>query len=131
MAFHGWTFEADDAMEAYRSRRQFIKHLRLHASHDSDLGAAELIYGELVGNVVRHASGPIAIVLEWPVMHALLRVRDFGAGFEYNVLMLAPSGHERESGRGLFIVDRLAKSVEVQRNPLGCEVRVTLPVWMP
>jgi anti-sigma regulatory factor (Ser/Thr protein kinase) len=127
MAVRGWTFEADDARHAHRRRGDFIRHLRVHASSGSDFAAAELIYGELVSNVVRHANGRISIRLEWELTFAVLRVRDFGNGF-YPDFHLPHSASE--SGRGLFIVHRLARKLKVESHPSGSEVRATLPVWM-
>jgi len=127
MAVRGWTFEADDARHAHRRRGDFIRHLRVHASSSSDFAAAELIYGELVSNVVRHAKGRISIGLEWELTFAVLRVRDFGKGF-YPDFHLPHSASE--SGRGLFIVHRLARKLEVEIHPSGSTVRAILPVWM-
>jgi anti-sigma regulatory factor (Ser/Thr protein kinase) len=125
MAVRGWTFEADDARLAHHRRREFIRHLRAHAS--GDFAAAELIYGELVSNVVRHANGPISIELEWELTFAVLRVRDFGKGFSHDFHLPHSAS---ESGRGLFIVHRLARKLEIKARPTGSEVRATLPVWI-
>jgi len=120
-----WVFEADDAMLAALERHDFIEHLRALASRDSDLHAAEVIYGELVANVVRHAAGRIAIVVDWDSERPILRVRDYGCGF-FSDFQLPHA--MSESGRGLFIVRRLAHDVEIHCEPGGCEVRAMLPV---
>jgi anti-sigma regulatory factor (Ser/Thr protein kinase) len=122
---HSWTFEAEEAERAHRRRREFLEHLRRHGSEESDFAAAELIYGELVSNVIRHANGRISIVLEWTSLYALLRVRDSGDGFHHNFGL--PQIFS-ETGRGLFIVHRLAHKVEIECDPAGCEVRALLPV---
>lgn len=123
----GWTYEAEDAKHAVSRRRDFIRYLRVHASRGSDIAAAELIYGELVSNVVQHANGRINIVLEWELLFAILRVRDFGRGFSHDFHLPVTAS---ESGRGLFIVHRLARQLEIERHTCGSEVRVTLPVWL-
>jgi anti-sigma regulatory factor (Ser/Thr protein kinase) len=122
-----WTFAAEEAKHAHRRRNEFIRHLRAHASSGSDFAAAELIYGELVSNVVRHANGRISIVLRWELSFAVLHVRDFGKGFNAD-FRLPPS--ESESGRGLFLVHHLARKLDIERHPTGSEVHATLPVWM-
>lgn len=127
MAGRGWTFEADDARHAHRRRGDFIRHLRAHASSGSDFAAAELIYGELVSNVVRHANGRISIALEWELTFAVLSVRDFGKGFEHDFHLPHSAS---ESGRGLFIVHRLTRKLEIEKHSTGSEVHATLPVWM-
>jgi anti-sigma regulatory factor (Ser/Thr protein kinase) len=127
MAVRGWTFEADDARLAHHRRREFIRHLRMHASSGSDFAAAELIYGELVSNVVRHANGCISIGLEWELTFAVLRVRDFGKGFSHDFHLPHIAS---QSGRGLFIVHHLARKLEIEAHPTGSEVRATLPVWV-
>ena len=121
----GWTFESEDARRAHDRRRDFIRHLAIHASSESDLAAAEIIYGELIGNVVRHANGRVRVVLEWRVPYAVLRVRDYGRGFVHNFELPSTTS---ESGRGLYIVRTLARKLEVKRHPVGSEIHVTLPV---
>lgn len=120
-----WTFQAQQAKHAHRRRHEFIAHLRKHGSEESDFAAAEIIYGELVANVIRHANGRISIVLEWQSHYALLRVRDSGDGFRHNFGL--PHIFS-ETGRGLFIVRRLAHKLDVECDPTGCEVRALLPV---
>lgn len=121
----GWTFQAEQAKFANRRRREFVEHLRRHGSDDSDFAAAAIIYGELVSNVIRHANGRISIVLEWTPPYALLRVRDSGDGFRHN-FGLPPI--MSETGRGLFIVHRLAHKLDIECDPTGCEVCAVLPV---
>jgi len=124
-----WTFQSDDAEAAYRVRDDLLSYLTARASDDSDLAAAVLIFAELVGNVVRHAPGPIAVDLYWADEHAILRVRDHGPGFEW----LSDGPHVpdlfAESGRGLFIVATTARKVHVRRHPeRGTEATAYLPI---
>ena len=121
-----WRFESRDAHGAYRARRDLIAHLRDRATDDSDIDAAALVYGELVGNVVRHAPGPIAVALEWHAGIAVLRVRDSGPGFDWR--SVGPPEPLAESGRGLFIVRTLAKHLRVVRRERGMEAVAWLPV---
>jgi len=121
-----WRFESRDAHGAYRARRDLIAHLRDRATDDSDIDAAALVYGELVGNVVRHAPGPIAVALEWHAGIAVLKVRDHGPGFD--IRSVAAPDPLAESGRGLFIVRSIAQFLRVVRRESGTEAVAWLPV---
>ena len=123
-----WLFEAQDATGAYEARGDLIAYLETRATADSDIDAAALVFGELVGNVVRHAPGPIAIELHWHEGTAVLRVRDQGPGFEWSGCSHLPEPMA-ESGRGLFIVETIASSLAIRRLPeCGTEAIVRLPV---
>ena len=124
-----WTFASADAKMAQRARQQFIEALKIDAAHDADFYSAELIFGELVGNVVRHAPGPIQIRFDWTSDEAVLQVHDEGRGFAFE-----PSLPEdfSEGGRGLFIVKQLAKRVRVEKIPHdGTRITAVLPIRRP
>jgi anti-sigma regulatory factor (Ser/Thr protein kinase) len=121
----GWQFSSLRATEANRQRKAFVKYLRMCTAPDSDINGSAIIFGELVGNVVRHANGPIHVVLEWNGDAALLHVRDHGFGFQCDFQLPAI---DSESGRGLFIVRELARSLTLDSTPHGCEVTAVLPI---
>jgi anti-sigma regulatory factor (Ser/Thr protein kinase) len=122
-----WRFESADAARAYHVRQDLLAYLATYASDDSDLAGAGLIFGELVGNVVRHAPGPIAVDIRWEGGFAILRVRDDGPGFDWQVATLPAD--MAESGRGLFIAHAVARSLRVRRLPgRGTEAIAQLPV---
>lgn len=121
-----WRFESADAHEAHHARSELVAHLRERATDDSDIDAAALVYGELVGNVVRHAPGPIAVALEWHAGIAVLRVRDKGPGFDARGI--GEPEPLAESGRGLFIVRTLVPYLRVSRREPGTEAVAWLPV---
>ena len=122
-----WSFESQDAVAAQSARSSFVAALALHAQDDVDLAAAELIFGELVGNVVRYAPGPIDIDLEWTAAGPVLHVLDRGAGFDLRSLL--PEDLMSEHGRGLYIVSVLGKALRADRLPgRGNHVRVVLPL---
>jgi anti-sigma regulatory factor (Ser/Thr protein kinase) len=120
----GWTFEAPDAMEAEPARGAFGRWLANVA--DGDVYAATLIFGELVGNVVRHAPGPIEMRAEWQGSDLVLHVLDRGRGFAPSLQL--PADGLSENGRGFFIVDALARRVDVNASRQGTHVRAVLPV---
>ncbi len=123
-----WRFESADASRAYDARRDLLDYLASHADGHSDLDAAAIVFGELVGNVVRHAPGPIAIELSWDRGIAVLRVRDSGPGFEWEGAVALPDPMA-ESGRGLYIVYTVSRTMKVSRPPGGgTEVTAWLPI---
>lgn len=94
---------------------------------EKDLGICGVIFAELVGNAVRHAPGALSVSLEFRGEEAVLHVIDKGPGFHYDPAL--PQTLWAESGRGLFLVSRLAREVRVDRLPgPGSHVAVTLPV---
>jgi anti-sigma regulatory factor (Ser/Thr protein kinase) len=122
-----WRFHADHARAANDARRSFMEHLRAEAIKSSEFDAAEIIFGELVANVVRHAPGPIDIALEWIDGFAIVHVTDRGEGFKFQLRRRADI--LMESGRGLWLVEQFGGTVDVERiTGYGTHVRVALPV---
>ena len=113
-----WSFDARDVATGRAVRGEFAAALETHGVRDDDLFAAEVIFGELLGNVVRHAPGPIEIVVEWdPERAPVLHVLDRGPGFVLAPRL--PSDVLAERGRGLFIVWSLAEELNVTKRPDG------------
>ncbi len=122
-----WRFVSDDASSAQAARPSFAAYLTTHGFADADVASAEVIFGELIGNVVRHAPGPIDVELAWERDEPQLYVRDEGPGFEFSAPSL-PLDILDETGRGLFIVSHYASRLAVRRRTArpGAEVLVTL-----
>lgn len=118
-------FTVEDAAYASHARSVFQTYLRRYAASESDVDAAELIFGELVANVARHAPGPIRASLEWTPDGAVLEVRDTGPGFDF-LASLPPD--DAENHRGLYIVSVLAGRVVQRRGEDGTVMAVDLPV---
>lgn len=123
-----WKVE-DEADSVLRQRRVFRERLASLSAPFSDVDAAELIYGELVANTVRYAKGAVEVRLELvDSQPPVLVVRDHGPG-----MRIRPWTPRRdpfaESGRGLGIVELLARDVAVgDADGGGTVVRATLPV---
>ena len=125
-----WKFVSDDARTAQAARSSFVAYLESHGVRADMVVTAEVVFGELVGNVVRHAPGPIDVELAWNAGAALLVVRDRGAGFALDRARL-PESDYAESGRGLFIVDAYANPPSVRARRGGgtaVEVRLALGI---
>lgn len=54
-----------DAADALRARRAFRRYLTAYGHPACDFHAAELVYGELLANCVRHAPGPVRVEFRW------------------------------------------------------------------
>lgn len=122
-----WNIDAQDAVRAQAARSSFVRHLRELGTPDSDYASAELIFGELVGNVVRYSPGAVDIDLEWGGERPVLHVLDRGEPFSLRPLL--PEDLLSENGRGLFIVGTLGENLTVRPVPGGGNhVSVRLPV---
>jgi signal transduction histidine kinase/DNA-binding response OmpR family regulator len=108
-----WTFDAADAVTSQSARAEFSRILRSEGADSEDVSAAEIVFGELVGNVARHAPGPIEVLVDWNAPAPVLHVRDQGPGFSY--LPRLPHDPLAESGRGLYIVAMLTDDCNVTR----------------
>jgi anti-sigma regulatory factor (Ser/Thr protein kinase) len=123
-----WTFDSGDAPQAHAARRSFVEALRDAGLRQKLLDAAELVFGELLGNVVRFAPGPVEIVFNWthataPVLHVL----DRGPGFTFAPKL--PLDLLSERGRGLYIVWSLAEDCNVTpRHDGGAHARAVLAI---
>lgn len=122
-----WSFDAENARAAQDARGQFVRYLRAKAAPGGDISMAELVFGELIGNVVRHAPGSIEIDLDWsgecPVLHVIDRGRPFDG------VSNLPDNVLSESGRGLFIVNALTRSLRIEHIPgYGNHVTAELPL---
>jgi anti-sigma regulatory factor (Ser/Thr protein kinase) len=123
-----WRFESSDAARAHEARGDLLAYLATHAGDGTDLKAAELVYGELIANVVRHAPGPIAIRVFWEDATAVLQVTDSGPGFAFDGEATLPEPLS-ENGRGLFIAKTAALTLSVRRlGGGGSEATARLPV---
>jgi anti-sigma regulatory factor (Ser/Thr protein kinase) len=121
-----WNVDARDGQSVRRLRHEFASYLRQQADEGSDLGAAEVAFAELLGNVHHHASGPASVHLEWRGDVAVLTIRDRGPGFSPEIKL--PDDPAAPGGRGLYIVARLVGEIRVRADAGGAEVSVTLPV---
>jgi anti-sigma regulatory factor (Ser/Thr protein kinase) len=121
-----WTFAARDRSAAAAARREIVLVLREYGASEADTTTTELVFSELLGNVVRHGTDQVRFALDVsgsaPVLHAL----DRGPGFAYSARL--PMDILKESGRGLFIVRSLTHDLNVTRRvDGGSHARAVLP----
>ncbi len=120
-----WSFASLDAQGLTGMRREFRALLIGFGLSELRLEAAELVLGELAGNVVRHAAGAVEFVLDHTGGDVVLHVIDEGPGFERAPML--PIDVMSESGRGLFIVAELTREFSVtKRHPRGSHARAVL-----
>ncbi len=131
----GWTLKADssgfsfriaDASLANNARTIFQRYLTSQVDTGSDVDGAELIFGELLGNVARHAPGAIDVRLRWNGLVAILEVGDSGPGYAIDDVHLP--GDFAESRRGLFLVAAFGRDLRVRHHEGRTTTTVTLPV---
>lgn len=123
-----WRFDVGEPAVAYAIQRELIARASAvtHATAE-EVNACEMILSELIGNAVRHAPGPLSISLSNDDDGMWLHVIDEGPGFHFRSAL--PEDLWAESGRGLFLIAALARSVEAE--PLlgsGSYIRVGLPL---
>ena len=131
----GWTLKADssgfsfriaDASLANNARSIFQRYLTSQVDPGSDVDGAELIFGELLGNVARHAPGAIEVRLRWNGLVGILEVADSGPGYAIDDVHLP--GDFAESRRGLFLVAAFGRDLRVRHHEGATTTTVTLPV---
>lgn len=119
-----WSFDARDEAAATRVKRAFLRRIADIRPH-YDVAPAEMIYGELMSNVVRHTPGWAKVVLDIDESGVALEVCDRGAAFSAGEPLRADEFGE--SGRGLQLIRSLSGNVSVRRSSAGNCVRVMLP----
>jgi len=112
-----WSFRCDDAAVATRVRREFVRVLQSANATEAEVADAELVFGELLGNVVRHTDGQVEAALDLTADEPVLHVLDQGPGFTFYARL--PNDNMSESGRGLYITTTLARDVSVVERPGG------------
>jgi anti-sigma regulatory factor (Ser/Thr protein kinase) len=106
--------------------RQEIRQYFSNFAVDGSLNAIEVIVGELLANVVRHANSSATIHVAWQDDAPTLTVVDSGPG--YTAAAIPMPAFEDDSGYGLWLVQSLGDDVRITRGPRGgTTVSVRLP----
>ena len=122
-----WSFPIVDAIAAASVRREIADALRRLGATVESAADAELVLGELLGNVMRHARGDVQIVLDLSGDAPVLHVVDDGPGFAFDARL--PRDDMAESGRGLFIAAMLTRDLNVTpRAEGGSHARVVFDI---
>jgi PAS domain S-box-containing protein len=111
-----WVFDVHDAEAAKNARTAFTLQLQADNVSANDIAKAELVFMELIGNIVRYAPGQVEIAVDWsgvtPVLHAI----DHGPGFSRNPKL---PDLFAESGRGIYLISMLTEEFQVLQVPGG------------
>jgi len=125
-----WHFDARNQVVARRVKRELLAALTALGPSAPDPALAEIVYGELMSNVVRHTPGSARIYFEVRDRGVVLCVQDRGAPFpaggSLNGYAHAPDDGA-ESGRGIFIINSLCGKVRVEPAAGGKCTCVELP----
>ena len=121
-----WSFESTDAHAVGTVRAACAAELRRAGLSGDDLSSAELVLGELLGNVYRHAPGVAEVRLYLSGRSPVVHVLDTGPGFDMEPHL--PADVMSERGRGLYIVAALVAEFTAKRRSRtpGAHVRVVL-----
>lgn len=109
-----WHLRTERPESALAKRGEYLEAIAQQCGETFDRFTAELIFTELVGNVIRHSRGPIEISMRCLDGYAQLNVEDSGRGFEYRPQL--PADPLSDNGRGLYLISRYAKTVRVKKN---------------
>jgi anti-sigma regulatory factor (Ser/Thr protein kinase) len=120
----GFSCDVHDGMAAARVRHSVVDLLRARGMSGAALFDAEVIVGELLGNVAKHARGMAEVYVDFDDGVPALRVLDRGSGPPFAPHVAAAA---EESGRGLFLVAQLGLGLRIAPRPGGgSEVSVIL-----
>jgi anti-sigma regulatory factor (Ser/Thr protein kinase) len=114
-----WSLDTLNAVAASDLRSRFTASLPRGKFSPADTADAELVMGELIGNVVRHAgnSSEADVAIDHSGPRTVVHVLDFGDGFSY-ISRLAPDLYS-ENGRGLFLIAAMTSDFHVDKRPNG------------
>ena len=115
-----WSFHCFDAHQARTARREFMKKL-CESAGGGDYTHAEIVFGELLSNVVRHAPGIVNVWVDCSEDGAVLYFHDHGPGYTAR----------RSQQGGLALARALSSELGVNRvaYPGGTQVRAVLEPW--
>jgi PAS domain S-box-containing protein len=109
--FTRFSLHSGDPERVSGVRRAFSIMLAERGADDTAAFTAELVFGELLGNVARYAPGDFEVAIDFASAEPVLHLLDNGPGFRFNPNL--PDDVLSERGRGLYIVSSLAKSFSV------------------
>ena len=124
-----WVFQSSDADSARAVRHSLIAyaHGDPALAPRVDLATTELVLGELLGNVVRHAPGLVTVDVEWHDDSVHVAVSDEGSPF---ILPADDATQDplAESGRGLQMIARCTSAFRVVPSKSGgCRIETVIP----
>jgi len=112
-----WRFDPMWPDAGRRVRDEIRQTLGSAGFSDRGLLDYDVIFAELLSNIIRYASGTAEIILEKQSDQFVLHILDKGPGFLF--IPRLPADLFSEFGRGLFLIANLALNFSVERRPGG------------
>lgn len=113
-----WSFDPCHPDSAERVRSEIHHELEVHERADAVV-RLDMIYAEIISNAIRHAPGPIDLLVE--CSHdggdVTLEVMDRGPGYRLNPHL--PTDVFSECGRGLYMIATFADQFVVNGRAGG------------
>jgi anti-sigma regulatory factor (Ser/Thr protein kinase) len=120
-----WRFDPRWADAGRRVRSEIREMLSRERFDEERVCTFDLIYAEIIANLIRHAAGTAELLLQRSSDGFVLHVLDKGPGFQ--VAPRLPNDLFSENGRGLYLISKLADGFSVERRPGGgSHARITL-----
>jgi anti-sigma regulatory factor (Ser/Thr protein kinase) len=123
-----WHLDRGDFVAAARARAEFRGKLSGLCTAESDIDAAEIIFGELLTNALRYSTGDAAAELRCHGDRITLEVCDEGDCFDPASVAAGERLGDADGGRGLMIARGLAEEFAVSAAEGTCTVSARLPV---
>ncbi len=112
-----WRFDPRWPDVGKRVRLELSDELVRSGFEPQRLFSFELIFAELLANLIRYAPGTAEAILEIRPDAFVLHTIDKGPGFQF--LARLPQDLFSERGRGLFLISQMACEFNVERRPGG------------
>jgi serine phosphatase RsbU (regulator of sigma subunit)/anti-sigma regulatory factor (Ser/Thr protein kinase) len=125
-----WHFDARDQRTAWRVKREVLGALQTLDDLAPDPHVAEMIFGELLSNVVRHTPGSTRVSFDVRDDRVVLHVADRGGqlgALPRIAEMLGKADGDAECGRGLFLIGALGGALTIAPSEDGKCLCVSLP----
>lgn len=112
-----WRFDPRWPDVARRARVEMSERLAQEGLNDAQLLVFEIVYAEIVANLIHYAGGTAEFLLQCHSDSCVLHVLDKGPGYQYAPRL--PNDLFSEGGRGLYLISRLADGFSVERRAGG------------
>ena len=123
-----WYVDTANPEAVSTASRELTAFLRRHADGDSDFGAAEQAFIDLMATALEGGATPLWLELDWTGESPRVCVHDLGGHFQLEAVA-RPADPSDQNGRGVYVVSDLTKELRIaSRRAGGSKVSVVLPV---
>lgn len=121
----GWRFDPVWPELSLRVREELRQEVAACGVDEARLLDIDLIFAEVVANLIRYAPGIAEMIIERHGGNVVLHVLDKGPGFTFTPRL--PADLFSQFGRGLFLIAHFSKAFSVERRPgRGSHARIVL-----